>query len=133
MLKIIYGGKGSGKTKNIISAANNRAEKSDGVVIYITNRAAHSADVATKIRFVDIDQYGRFDECGFVSFVKGLLAGNYDISDVFIDGLLRFIETSVEESEQIFKFLDEVSNKFNVAFTLTVSTEELPDFLLKYN
>ena len=87
MISIIYGAKGSGKTKRIIDAANDRARLSKGSVVYITDCADHSSVVDNGIRFIDINHYDVTDENGMLCFIKGLLAGNYDITDVYIDGL----------------------------------------------
>ena len=54
MLNIIYGAKGSGKTQRIIEAANAAAEKSKGVVVYLTSEADHSGAVSNSVRYVDV-------------------------------------------------------------------------------
>ena len=95
MINIIYGVKGSGKTKRIIDTANDRARTTKGSVIYVTDCADHSSEVDNSIRFIDINQYGLNDENGALCFIKGLLAGNYDITDIFIDGLAKFIKKDV--------------------------------------
>lgn len=132
MISIIYGAKGSGKTKRIIDAANDRARSSKGSVVYITDCADHSTGVDNDIRFIDIKHYDVTDENGMLCFIKGLLAGNYDITDVFIDGLAKFVKKDVSELEGAFRQLDLLGTEFNVTFTLTVSAEEVPDFMRRY-
>lgn len=132
MISIIYGAKGSGKTKRIIDAANERARLSKGSVVYITDCADHSSVVDNGIRFIDINHYDVTDENGMLCFIKGLLAGNYDITDVYIDGLAKFVKKDVSELEGAFSQLDLLGTEFNVTFTLTVSAEEVPDFMRRY-
>ena len=132
MISIIYGAKGSGKTKRIIDAANERARLSKGSVVYITDCADHSSAVDNGIRFIDINHYDVTDENGMLCFIKGLLAGNYDITDVYIDGLAKFVKKDVSELEGAFRQLDLLGTEFNVTFTLTVSAEEVPDFMRRY-
>ena len=132
MISIIYGAKGSGKTKRIIDAANERARLSKGRVVYITDCADHSSVVDNGIRFIDINHYDVTDENGMLCFIKGLLAGNYDITDVYIDGLAKFVKKDVSELEDAFRQLDLLGTEFNVTFTLTVSAEEVPDFMRRY-
>lgn len=132
MISIIYGAKGSGKTKRIIDAANDRARSSKGSVVYITDCADHSSVVDNGIRFIDINHYDVTDENGMLCFIKGLLAGNYDITDVYIDGLAKFVKKDVSELEGAFRQLDLLGTEFNVTFTLTVSAEEVPDFMRRY-
>ena len=50
MINIIYGVKGSGKTKRIIDTANDRARTTKGSVIYVTDCADHSSEVDNSIR-----------------------------------------------------------------------------------
>ena len=132
MISIIYGAKGSGKTKRIIDAANDRARSSKGSVVYITDCADHSSVVDNGIRFIDINHYDVTDENGMLCFIKGLLAGNYDITDVYIDGLAKFVKKDVSELEGAFRQLDLLGTEFNATFTLTVSAEEVPDFMRRY-
>ena len=132
MINIIYGAKGSGKTQKIIERANIKARSSKGCVVYVTDCANHSSDVDNSIRFVDINRYGIKDENGIVCFIKGLLAGNYDITDVFVDGLAKFVGKDVADMEETYTQLDLLSSDTGVAFTLTVSTEEVPQYMQKY-
>ena len=67
MINIIYGVKGSGKTKRIIDAANDRAHSTKGSLVYITDCADHSSEVDNSIRFIDIKHYGITDENGIRS------------------------------------------------------------------
>ena len=92
MINIIYGLKGSGKTQRIVDAANARAKTSKGCVIYITDQAAHSPYIDNDIRFIDICKYNVTAEDTLVAFIEGLLAGNYDITDIYIDGPAKFMK-----------------------------------------
>ncbi len=132
MINIIYGAKGSGKTQRIIDAANDRARSGKGSLVYITDRPEHSKDVDNSIRFVDIKSYGLDSEIAVISFIKGLLAGNYDITDVYLDGLAKFIGKDVSDLESALASLDLIASDGNVSFTVTVTAEEPPQFMRKY-
>ncbi len=132
MINIIYGLKGSGKTAKIIDKANDRAKSSKGVVLFITDRKDHSPAVSNNVRFVCVQDYGISCEQCCVPFFKGLLAGNYDITDIFVDGMARFTGMKVEEMENIYKDIDLLSSDHKVDFTFTVSVEKVPDFMKKY-
>ncbi|MDR0426258.1 MAG: hypothetical protein LBH24_03710 [Clostridiales bacterium] len=133
MIHIIYGNKGSGKTKRVIEAANKRAGKSQGVVVYLTDRPEHSADVDSRARFINIDKYGVGTPEGLYGFLQGMVAGNYDITDLFIDGLSRFIGRAPEDTEAVFEELSMISAELKVDMTFTLSVAELPQSLLKYS
>lgn len=132
MINVIYGLKGSGKTQRIIDAVNWRAATTKGKLVYITNVASHSKDVDNSVRFVDVSKSDIRTEREMVAFIKGILAANYDVTDVYIDGLARFIGKNVEEMEEAFTLLDLLSSDSGVSFTLTVSVEEVPQFMRKY-
>ena len=132
MITVIFGAKGSGKTERIIAKANETVEKSKGCVIYLTDKPEHSKVLNSSIRFIDITKYEVKEEQCFVSFVKGLLAGNYDITDVFMDGPAKFTGKAVDQTEKLFTALDLIGADTGVNFTVTVSVEEVPDFMRKY-
>lgn len=132
MINIIYGVKGSGKTQRIIDAVNWRAATTKGKLVYITNVAAHSKDVDNSVRFVDVSKSDIRSEREMVAFIKGMLAANYDVTDVYIDGLSRFIGKDIAEMEEAFTLLDLLSSDSGVSFTLTVSVEEVPQYMRKY-
>lgn len=132
MINIIYGLKGSGKTQRIVDAANARAKTSKGCVIYITDQPTHSPYVDNDIRFIDIGKYNITTEATLVAFIEGLLAGNYDITDIYIDGPAKFIKMPIESVENFYKQIELLSAEHSVEFTFTVSAEEVPEYMKKY-
>lgn len=132
MIDIIYGLKGSGKTQRIVDSANARALKSNGCVVYITDQPTHSPYVDNKIRFVDIGKYNVTTESTLLAFVEGLLAGNYDITDIYIDGPAKFIKKPVEEMSDFYTAIELLSADHSVNFTVTVTAEEVPEYMKKY-
>ncbi len=134
MIKIIYGGKGTGKTKRIIDVANERGVNSPGDVIYLTDNSRHVSEVKYVIRYIDTTEYGICDENGLLGFIRGLLAGNYDIKEIFIDGAVRMMNNNIEDMSHFMDELKSISEKSEVNFTLTISRdlEEIPDFFKQY-
>ncbi len=132
MIGIIYGAKGSGKTSKIIDSANAAAIKSKGSVLYLTDRAEHSKSVDNAIRFVDVTKWAIAGEEQTVSFIKGLLAGNYDVTDVFVDGILRMAKTDVGSAEKLFEKLDAALEGTDAKLTVTITTEVVPDYMKRY-
>ena len=132
MINIIYGLKGSGKTQKIVDAAHAKAAESKGCVVYITDQPTHSPYVVNTIRFIDIGKYKADTEQTLLAFLEGLLAGNYDITDIYIDGPAKFVNKPVEEMEEFYKAVELLSADHSVHFTVTVSAEEVPDYMKKY-
>lgn len=134
MIKIIYGSKGTGKTKMLIDAANAAVEKAKGHLIFITDTKRGMYDLERDVRFIDVSEYDIAGEAALCGFVKGVIAGNNDNEYVYIDGVVRIAGKPVSELAAFFYMLDKVSTTNNLTITVTVSAakEELPDFVTKY-
>ena len=133
-MKIIYGLKGTGKTKTIIDSANSAIEKAKGHVIYITDSNRNSLELKHPIRFLDVSGFSIQGEDGFRGFIKGVVAANGDNEYIFIDGIARISNKSLDELESIFNAMEMLEKEYGVKFTLTCSSakEDLPDFILKF-
>ena len=129
MISVIYGAKGSGKTKRVIDAANLAAQSASGQVIFITDNA-DSLSVDPNVRFINLGEFGVKSEAEFIGFVKGMLATNFDIQKVFIDGMCRLLGKPAEERKPVFDTMAAVAD--NVDFVATVSAATLPAFLKPY-
>ena len=134
MIKIIYGSKGTGKTKMLIDAANAAVEKAKGHLIFITDTKRGMYDLERDVRFIDVSEYDIAGEAALCGFVKGVIAGNNDNEYVYIDGVVRIAGKPVSELAAFFYMLDKVSTTNNLTITVTVSAakEDLPDFVTKY-
>ncbi len=89
MLKVICGKKGSGKTKKMIDMVNDVCAKSTGSVVCIEQGMQLTYDISYRCRLIAANEYGIKGYDAFYGFLAGVLAGNYDIADVFIDGILK--------------------------------------------
>ncbi len=134
MIKVIYGAKGTGKTKMMIEAANAAVSEAKGHLIFITDNKRCMYDLAREVRFIDVSDYNIAGETALCGFVKGVVAGNHDNEYVFIDGAVRIAGKPVAELAEFFYMLDKVSETNSLTITVSVSAakEELPDFVAKY-
>ncbi len=134
MIKIIYGSKGTGKTKKIIDQANERGINSLGDVVYLADTSRYVREIKYVIRFIDTTENNIKSVDGLLGFIKGLIAGNYDIKDMFIDGAVRMIGLTIEEMGPFMEELKKIAKVSDVNFTLTVSRdlEEMPEFFAEY-
>lgn len=133
MIHIIYGAKGTGKTKQIIDSANSSAENSAGVVVYIDKDSTRMHDLVRKVRLVDAVSYGIDGQKCFLAFIKGMLACNFDIEKIHIDGSAKIVSSKIEDMQVFYDGIVDISNKFNVDFVITASCdkEQLPEFVSK--
>ena len=134
MIKVIYGAKGTGKTKMMIDAANAQVETAKGHLIFITDSKRGMYDLEREVRFIDTSEYDIAGEAALCGFIKGVIAGNHDNEYVYIDGVVRIAGKPVQELAGFFYMLDKVAKNSNLTITVSVSAtkEELPDFVTKY-
>ncbi len=133
-MKIIYGPKGTGKTKAIIESANLALDTAKGHVIFVTDMNRYTRELNYKIRFLDVTSFGVKGEDGFRGFIKGIVAANGDNEYVFIDGIARIAGKALSELEDIFTAMEKLEKDFGVKFIVTCSAskEDLPNFVLKH-
>lgn len=134
MIKIICGGKGAGKTKQIIQSANGNLAGAKGLSVFITDTKRYMYDVARDVRFIDVNDYAIAGEDAFCGFIKGIVAGNHDTEYVYIDGIARITGKSLPELAGMFYMLDKIANDSGLVITITCSCEKenLPEFIAKY-
>ena len=89
MIKLIVGSKGSGKTKTLISMCNEAVKNTDGCVVCIEKAMSLQFSIVPQVRLIHADAYNISGYDEFYGFISGVLAGNYDIKDIFVDGILR--------------------------------------------
>ena len=137
MIGLIYGPKGSGKTKEILRRANDALEVSKGNIVYITDTAEYTRSIPTAIRYVNAAEYlpegGKITEEALLGFVKGVIASNSDVTEIFIDGLARMLGEGADDLEEFFVRLDGLSDRAGVQFCISLTCDKLPKFLKKYS
>ena len=136
MVELIIGKKGTGKTKQLIENVNAAAEVAKGNVVFISNSNSRNMyDIATKIRMFDTSEFSieSYDE--FLGFICGVISGNFDITNIFVDGIFKIVGTdNLDGFEKFVEKLDTMSAKFNISFVITVSidAEDAPEYIKKY-
>lgn len=137
MIGLIYGPKGSGKTKEILRRANDALEVSKGNIVYITDTAEYTRSIPTAIRYVNAAEYlpegGKITEEALLGFVKGVIASNSDVTEIFIDGLARMLGEGADDLEEFFVRLDGLSDRAGVRFCISLTCDKLPKFLKKFS
>ncbi len=134
MIKVICGAKGTGKTKQIIQLANSNAETAKGLSVFVTDTDRYVHDVARPVRFINVTDYNIAGEEALCGFIKGIIAGNYDIEYVYVDGIARIAGKDLADLAATFYMLDKISNESGLVITMTCSCEKeaLPEFIAKY-
>jgi len=134
MIKIIYGEKGSGKTKRILDCATQALADSKGDVVFVAATSRYRMEIKPQIRFIDAIEEGIATKDGLIGFVKGLLCGNYDIEYVFIDGFYKMMNVAIDspESCEFFLALDRLAQGVNFVLTVSCDLDKMPAYIKKY-
>ncbi|MEG2039015.1 MAG: hypothetical protein RRZ73_04730 [Oscillospiraceae bacterium] len=134
MIKLIVGNKGSGKTKTLVDAANNAVETTKGNVVCIEKGLKLTYDLNHKVRLIDTDEYKLDSYTSLFGFISGVMAGNYDITEVFVDGTVKIGGRDFEALADTILKIDSLAhtNDVNLTFSISADASELPVSLSKF-
>lgn len=124
MVTLLTGKKGSGKTKKLIQLANEAVAASSGNVVVIEKGSKLTYDVTHKARLVDTDQYAVSGYEMLFGFLSGICAGNYDVSDILVDGTLKICSEGLDGLEEFVKKVSALADSAETKITLLVSASE---------
>lgn len=123
MIHVIMGLKGSGKTKKLIDAIHGAVAEARGDVVCIEYGRKLTYDVTYKVRLVDSQEYGIKGTDMLKGFLSGLHAGNFDITDVFIDNLYKTIGTDLAAAEDFVAWCAKFAADNSMEITMTISED----------
>ena len=123
MIHLIMGLKGSGKTKKLIDAINTAVNEAHGDVVCIEYGKKLTYDVTYKVRLVDSKEYGINSPAMLKGFLSGLHAGNFDITNVFIDNLYKTIGDDTAAGEEFVAWCAKFAADNNMEITITISQD----------
>ena len=123
MIKVIMGLKGSGKTKKLIDSINECLATATGDVVCIEYGKKLTYDVNYRVRLVDSEEYGISSPDMLKGFLSGLHAGNFDITNVYIDNLYKTIGTDRANGEEFVIWCAKFAAANNMNITITISDE----------
>lgn len=135
MIELLIGKKGTGKTKVLIDNVHKAAQNAHGNVVFISNDTSRNMyDIKSDIRMADTKEFNINSWDEFLGFICGIISGNFDITNIFIDGILKIVNNSMDGFEGFLKSLENISEKFNISFEISVSIDanEAPDYIKKY-
>ena len=133
MIKLIVGSKGSGKTKTIIDMMNAAAEESNGHIVCIEKGMKSTYNIKSSVRIIDVDDYNIRGYDQFYGFFMGVLAGDYDILEVYLDGILKIGDGDMEGlGELLDRFADVAPEHVRIIATVSSDEDELTESVRKY-
>lgn len=132
MIKLFIGAKGSGKTKTLIELVNSAAGSSKGSVVCIEKGDKLIHDVTYKARLIDTDDYAVCDAEALFGFIAGILASNSDITDIYVDAVLKICANDVDAFAAILPKLAKLTEGVNLVMSASIPVEECPEAIKAY-
>ena len=123
MIHVIMGLKGSGKTKKMIASINEALASANGDVVCIEYGKKLTYDINYRVRLVDSKEYGINSLDMLKGLLSGLHAGNFDITNVYIDNLYKTIGSDRTTGEAFITWCAEFAQANNMNITITVSDD----------
>ena len=132
MIKIVYGNKGIGKTKYLVADANGMLKDCLGDVVFINHDNSLITDLRHEIRYVNVSDFPITVINEIFAFMCGLIAEDYDIKAIYIDGLDKYF-IKPGDSGDFFEKLKKIAEKFDVKFVFSINGDisGIPDFVVK--
>lgn len=133
MIKLITGKKGSGKTKVLIDMINDSVKTTNGDLVCIEKGDSLRRSISYKVRWCDSDYFNVNSFDSFYGFIAGMLAGNYDIKEIFIDGIFKIAGNDADELGILLDKLAKLTNdETSIVFTISADKSELPESVAKF-
>lgn len=131
MVEIIIGDKGKGKTKVLITKANDSALLTNGSLVYLDKNNKHIYELSNRIRMINVTDYkiNNFDM--FLGFLYGIASQDNDLEKLFLDSFLTIAHISDKEIQKAIELLSDFSEVHNIDLIISVSMnkDELPEAL----
>ncbi len=135
MVELLIGKKGTGKTKALIESVNNASAVAKGNVVFISDNTSRSMyDIKSKIRMAETTEFDIESYNEFFGFICGIVSRDFDITNIFIDGIFRIVGTTeLDGFEEFLSRLEKMSSKFNIQFVISVSidADTAPEYIKK--
>ena len=134
MLKLMIGVKGTGKTKTLIEKVNAAAATSHGNVVCVEKGTHLRFDINSKVRLIDTQEYLVQDAEALYGFIAGILASNYDVTDLFVDNTFKICGGNLSALDALLENTDALLAKHdvNVFMTASIPVEDATDTIKKY-
>ncbi|WP_308540400.1 hypothetical protein [uncultured Murdochiella sp.] len=120
MIQLVLGPSGSGKTTRMIDQANEEHKSHSGHLVFVDNDDSQMFRLDHSVRLINMKQYHIHTMDRLYGLLAGMLARDFDIERVFIDGLHAEV-------------LQEGDFEENLKALVTLSSENNADFLIGLN
>lgn len=120
MIQLVLGPSGSGKTTHMIDQANEEHKSHSGHLVFVDNDDSQMFRLDHSVRLINMKQYHINSMDRLYGLLAGMLARDFDIERVFIDGLYA-------------ELLQDGGFQNNLEALITLSAENNADFIIGLN
>lgn len=134
MIRVLFGEKGAGKTKRIISMANEAIKEAKGSIVFIDDDNQYMYEIKRDIRFINAARFKIDGPKMFYGFLCGIAAQDFDLEHLFIDGFIRIVHHDIHTLEGLFTQLKQFAEDSHLTITMSVSGDpnNMPAFMREY-
>lgn len=125
MVNLLTGPKGSGKTQQMIELANQTEKDCKGNITFIKQSHRDTYSLSFSIRVVCMHDYAAIKNTDeYIGFLYGMVSCNSDIEVIFIDGILKHADISMENIPDFIERLKKISKDCNIDFYVSISADK---------
>lgn len=133
MIQVFCNERGSGKTKELINLANSNILSQKGNAVYIDDDSRPRMQLNRSIRFISTNEFALNDFEALYGLLCGIVSKDYDVENIYIDGLSNIIKSDIKDAAHLFFKLDDFTEKFDVNVYISVNGDNgVPEFIKKY-
>lgn len=134
MINIIMGKKGTGKTKYLVDHVNTAVKDEQGTLVFISKDNRLMYDLKSNVRYIITEEFSIENYDMFYGFISGIIANNFDTSNIFIDSIWKIVEEGEEEFDKFIAAVEKLESKWNINFTIAISADKevAPEYIKKY-
>lgn len=131
MIYLVLGEQGVGKTKYLVEEANKEKEKGNNNIVFIDADDSQITTLDYKVRLINAKSYKVSNIDGLLGFVGGILARDYDIGKIYIDGIYDIIDINDNNIEEVCNRLKNLSeySKADIYLGLDWTSKDVPSSL----
>ena len=116
----------------VVYAGDYSFQTTQGNIVVIEKSMKLTTDINHAARLLDVDEYGIQGADMLYGFVAGVLAGNYDITELFIDGTLKIVDHDMDAAAALLAKIDAITKDVEVIVTISAAEDALPEGIKKY-
>lgn len=131
MINLVLGEQGVGKTKYLVEEANKEKEKGNNNIVFVDTDDSQINTLDHKVRLINAKSYKVSNIDGLLGFLGGILARDYDIGKIYLDGIYDIIDINKDNIEELSTRLKDLSeySKSDIYLGLDWTKEDVPSSL----